>query len=60
MDPLLQALDRLMSDTPRTDEQVRLYNCVRIDFARQLERENAELRDELETFRQGDRNYDAK
>ena len=32
-----------MSDTPRTDAEVKAYNCVRIDFARALEREVARL-----------------
>ena len=50
-----------MSDTPRTDQEAfyadcegtRYYcpqmgNCVSSDFARELERENANLRDALE------------
>lgn len=35
-----------MSDTPRTDAQKR-GDFVHIDFARELERENAELRERL-------------
>ena len=40
-----------MSDTPRTDNAVKLMchvNGVPIDFARDLERENAKLREALE------------
>lgn len=49
-----------MSDTPRTDEKVLIaWECfaptkyVPADFARQLERENAALRDELKSVRRG-------
>lgn len=39
-----------MSDTPRTDSQkywLELHEVVEVDFARELERENAALRDLL-------------
>ena len=40
-----------MSDTPRTDSQkywLELHEVVEVDFARELERENAALREDKE------------
>lgn len=42
-----------MSDTPRTDAEVKAYNSARVDFARELERENAGFRKALRKIIEG-------